>query len=104
MKKPNFEELIDSAKNHQIDTSAAEFGFETRLMASIRELGRTESGFLDVFGNWLWKSSIGLTPIVAILITLAIILHGINIPNGTSGVISYVVDSLPFSDQTLSNR
>ena len=104
MKKPTFEDLIDSAKNHQIDTSAAEFGFETRLLASIRELGQTETGFLDVFGSWLWKSSLGLAPVVAILITLAIIMNGIDIPNGTSGVVAYAIDFLPFSDQTLSDR
>ena len=93
--RPDFENLIESAREHEIDTSAAEFGFETRLAATIRDLKSSESSFLDVFGSWLWRSGLGLTPVVVLLIALAVLSNGLSIPEGSDGLVSYVVDALP---------
>ncbi len=101
--KETFEKLIEAARAHEIDTGAAEFGFETRLLATLRDLN-SETGFLDFFGNWLWKSTFVLAPIVAILMLFALVTNGPAIPHGTSNLVTYVVDSLPFYDPSLLGR
>lgn len=101
--KPTIEKLIAAARAHEIDTGAAELGFETRLLATLREL-KSETGFLDIFGNWLWKSSFVLAPAVAVLILFAFLSNGPALPSGASNMLTYVVDSLPFYDPTLLGR
>ena len=101
--KPTFEKLIVAARAHEIDTGAAELGFETRLLAMLRDV-KPETGFLDFFGNWLWKSTFALAPLVAILMLFTFITNGPVLPSGASNMLSYVVDSLPFYDSTLLGR
>ena len=63
MKPNDFEALIESAAAHAPDTAAAELGFETRLMARIRELRDSGSGSLfEVLATWSWRSAFGLSP------------------------------------------
>jgi len=101
--KQTFEKLIEAARVHEIDTGAAELGFETRLLATLRDLN-SETGFLDFFGNWLWKSTFVLAPLVAILMLFAFVTNGPALPSGASNMLTYVVDSLPFYDPTLLGR
>ncbi len=103
--KPTFEELIDRARAYEVDTTASEFAFETRLLAAVRDLKKSENGFLETFGNWLWRSAFGMAPVIAILMAIAIFLNGVSIPDGAASIVSQVVDSLPsFSDPTLLDR
>ena len=101
--KLSFNQLLDAARAHEIDTSAAEFGFETRLQAAMRGQD-VETGFVEFFASWLWKSTFALIPVIAVLIAFAIISHGLSIPPGASGVVGHVVDFLPFHASTLSAR
>ncbi len=101
--KPSFEKLIETARAHEIDTGSVELGFETRLLVKMHDLN-SETGFLDFFGNWLWKSTFVLAPLVAILILSAFISNGPALPSGASNMLTYVVDSLPFYDPTLLGR
>lgn len=101
--KPTFEKLIEAARAHEIDTGAAELGFETRLLATLRGM-KSETGFLDFFGNWLWKSTFVLSPVVVALMVFAVLTSGLAIPSNASRMVSYVVDSLPFYDSTLFGR
>ena len=101
--KPTFEELIEAARAHEIDTGAAELGFETRLQATLRSLN-SESRFLDFFGNWLWKSTFVLSPLVVALMVFAVLTSGLAIPSNASSMVSYVVEALPFYDSSLFGR
>jgi|GEM_PF-6196754 len=101
--KPSLEKLITAARAYKADTGAAELGFETRLLATLRGLN-SETGFLDFFGNWLWKSTFVLIPMVATMMLFALLRNGPDLPSGASTMVSYVIDSLPFHGSPLSGR
>ncbi|MCB1235935.1 MAG: hypothetical protein KDM91_12775 [Verrucomicrobiae bacterium] len=76
-----WETLITRAAAHRPDTAAAELGFETRLMARLREMRRlSEDGFLEVFSKWLWRGALGLWP-GAVALALLVLFMGEESPS-----------------------
>lgn len=98
MKTNKFEELIESAAEYAPDTAAAELGFETRLMARIRELRDNGNGSLfEVVASWSWRSAFGLTPVVLAALVFFFVAHGasLSLPAGTQEFVGYLAGWLP---------
>lgn len=51
MNDEQLDRLLRAAREHEHDTSRAEFGFETRLLARLRE----DSPMLYPLGRWSWR-------------------------------------------------
>ncbi|NNE93212.1 MAG: hypothetical protein HKN23_16335 [Verrucomicrobiales bacterium] len=97
--KPDFDILLQDARDHLPDTSAAELGFETRLRAQIRELSRPPA-FLDEFAAWLWRSTLGLIPVLGVLVALFLLSSSLNdIPSQADGLIAYLTHAIPTFSQ-----
>ena len=91
----NFEELITLAQEHRPDTEASAFGFRTRLEARLRELRGEQAGVLPLFTQWLWRTSLGLVPVVAGLMWFFATSHGLSLPEGTDGIVSQLTSLIP---------
>ncbi len=69
--QPDFESLVRLAAEHTPDTSRAELGFETRLMARLRETsaaGRENVlSFWDELQRWAWGGAASLAPVAIVL-------------------------------------
>jgi len=94
-----FEKLIALAREHRPgEEFAAAFGFETRLLARLRELRETggePGGFSAVFSNWLWRTSWGLTPVVTALAIFLVLSHGLALPEGAGDLVHRFTSLLP---------
>ena len=104
MKEKNeeqFDQVLEQARAFQPDTSRAEFGFETRLMANIAQMRSGEFGdagaFLAVFTSWMWRSVVGLTPVVALAVAACVFWFGISLPADAHSIVNHVTGYLPFS-------
>jgi hypothetical protein len=61
--------LFARARLAKRDTSAAEYGFETRLMAGLRE--RRQAGSMPIFGALSWR----LMPVFAVIVIVLAVWH-----------------------------
>lgn len=102
MKEKNeeqFDQVLEQARAHRPDTSRAEFGFETRVMANIAQLRSGEYGdagtFLAVFSSWIWRSAAGLTPVVVLAIVACVFWFGISLPVDAHSFVNHVTGYLP---------
>jgi len=98
MKTTEFDKLIESAAAFEPNTAAAELGFETRLMARIRELRENGGGSLfEVVATWSWRSVFGLTPVVLGALVFFFVAHGasLSLPAGTQEFVGYLAGWLP---------
>ncbi|MCF6311273.1 MAG: hypothetical protein L3J39_02375 [Verrucomicrobiales bacterium] len=102
MKETNtkqFERLIEQARAYQVDTSRTEFAFETRLMANIAQLRSGDMGegaaFLSVFTTWIWRSAMGLTPVVVLAVLFCTLWFGLSLPSDTHAFLNHVTGYLP---------
>ena len=95
-----FDQVLEQARAYQPDTSRAEFGFETRLMANIAQLRSSEYGdagaFITVFSSWIWRSVAGLTPVVVLAVIACILWFGISLPADTHSFVNHVSGYLPY--------
>ncbi|MBL9155743.1 MAG: hypothetical protein JNK37_24920 [Verrucomicrobiales bacterium] len=96
MKHPDnaYEELIALAREHRTG-SDADFGFETRLLARIRQARAESEGVVDLFGRWLWGTAWGLTPVLTVTLLAVGLLHGFSLPAGAESVVTQLSDWLP---------
>ena len=94
-----FDQVLKQACAYQADTSRAEFGFETRLMANISQLRSGEfsdaSAFLAVFTSWMWRSVAGLTPVVALAVAACVFWFGFSLPADAHSFVNHVTGYLP---------
>lgn len=98
MKAKKFEELIPLAAEYEPDTAAAELGFETRLMAQLREMRETNGGSLfELIASWSWRSAFGLTPVVVAAVVFFFAVHGLSLslPAGSEEFVGYLAAWLP---------
>ena len=92
----NFETLIEHARQHRPDPDRP--GFETRLRARIAELRRSrEADAAGLFAAWLWRASLGLTPIAAALALVVFLTHGFALPADAGSVLAHLAGWLPGS-------
>jgi hypothetical protein len=61
--------LFARARAAQPDTAAAEYGFETRLMANLRD--RRRMGSMPIFGALSWR----LMPVFAVIVLVLAVWH-----------------------------
>ncbi len=92
-----FDTLLTLAREHRPDLGPGP-GFDTRLQARIRAL-RDEAtdlgGFSALFTNWLWRTSWGLTPLVAILALFFTLSNGLSLPEGAESIVNHLASLLP---------
>lgn len=83
-----FTEMLTLAREDRIDTSRAEFGFETRLAARIAELRRAgeapDRNLWDEAIAWLWGGAAGAAPLVAGLAIWFALVYGLDFRSGES--------------------
>ncbi len=106
MKEENtnrFDQVLEQARAYREDTSRAEFAFETRLMANIANLREREFGeigdagaFLAVFTSWIWRSAVGLTPVVILAVLLCVFWFGLSLPADANSFVNHVTGYLPY--------
>lgn len=93
-----FETLMALASEHRPDAEPGP-GFDTRLQARIRELreasGDLGTSFSALFTQWLWRTSWGLTPVVAILVLFFALFYGLNLPEGAGSLVYHLANLLP---------
>jgi hypothetical protein len=81
--RDGFAETLALAREYQLDTSRAEFGFSTRLAARIGELRREgetpDRSLWDEAIAWLWGGAAGAAPIVAGLAIWFFIANGLDL-------------------------
>ena len=98
MRTRKYDELVQLAADHEPDTASVELGFETRLMARLREMRETNGGSLfEIIASWSWRSAFGLTPVVAAALVFFFVVHGISLtlPAGTEEFVGYLAAWLP---------
>lgn len=98
-KTEQLDHLLEQARAFQADTSRAEFAFETRLMANIAQLRSGDMGegvaFLSVFTAWIWRSAMGLTPVVVLAVLFCVLWFGVSLPSDTHSFINHVTGYFP---------
>lgn len=104
MKEKNdkqFDQVMEQARAYRPDTSRAEFGFETRLMANIAHLRAGDLGdagaFITVFSSWVWRSAAGLTPVVVLAVAACVFWFGFSLPSDANSFVSHVTGYLPYN-------
>lgn len=104
MKTDKLDQLLEHARAFQPDTSRAEWGFDTRLMASIAQLRSGELGdlgdagaFLAVFTSWIWRSTVGLVPVAVVAIAACFFWFGLSLPADTHAFVNHVTGYLPYN-------
>ena len=99
MKESEYQSLMALARSHCPDTSAAEMGFETRLMARLRA-GTPAGGldeFAEVFAAWLWRSIFGLFPVAAAGAIFFGLSYGFSMPAEAREIAAHIAGWLPLS-------
>ena len=96
MKRPDntFEDLIGLAREHRTGSNG-DFGFETRLLARLRQARAESAGVMELFGRWLWGAAWGLTPILTATLLAIGLLHGFSLPAGAESVVTQLSEWLP---------
>lgn len=90
----NFETLIERAREHRPVPERP--GFEIRLRARITELRRArEADAAGLFAAWLWRASLGLTPVAAVLALTVFLTHGFALPLDAGDVLVHLAGWLP---------
>lgn len=98
MNESEYELLITQARKYRPDTSAVELGFETRLMAQLREMSRgSADDFAEMFAAWLWRSVLGLFPIAAAAAVLFALSYGFSLPAEAQDIADQLSSWLPVS-------
>jgi hypothetical protein len=99
MNESEYESLMARARSYRPDTSAAELGFETRLMARLREMSSAGGAdeFAEMFTAWLWRSVIGLIPIAAAAAVLFVLSYGLSMPAEAHEFADHLASWLPVS-------
>lgn len=98
MSAKNYDELIEQAALYRPDTERAQLGFDTRLMARIRELRAGGNGsFFEIFAEWSWRSAFGLAPLAVGAAVLLIAVHGasLSLPEGSEDIVGYFASWIP---------
>ena len=94
-----FDQIMEQARAYKPDTSRAEFGFDTRVMANTAQLRSGEFGdagaFITVFTSWVWRSAAGLTPVVALAIVACVFWFGFSLPADAYSFVNHVTGYLP---------
>ncbi len=100
-KEEQFDQVLEQARAYHPDTSRAEFGFETRLMANIVQLRSGDfsdaGAFLAVFTSWMWRSVAGLTPVVVFAVAACIFWFGFSLPADAHSFVDHVTGYLPYN-------
>lgn len=103
-KADKLDRLLELARGFQPDTSRAELGFDTRLMAGIARLRSGELGdmgdagaFLAVFTSWMWRSAVGLVPVAAVAVAACFFWFGLSLPADANSFVNHVTAYLPYN-------
>ena len=94
---PPLDILLELASGHEPDLVPRP-GFETRLRARIRELREQEDALgavFPIFSKWLWRTSLGLTPVAALLALFFALVYGIGLPEGADSLLWQFSEWIP---------